>query len=40
VRRWRFTVHYTLVAPDDEAEILANPVGINIAHFERAQDNG
>jgi len=40
VRRWRFTVHYTLVAPGDEQEILANPVGLAISHFERAQDNG
>ena len=39
VRRWRFTIHYALVAPQDEAEILANPVGINISHFERAVDN-
>ena len=39
VRRWRFTVHYALVAPVEEAEILANPVGINISHFERALDN-
>jgi len=40
VRRWRFTVHYTLVAPGDEREILANPLGLAISHFERAQDNG
>lgn len=38
-RHWRFTIHYALVAPQDEAEILANPVGINITHFERAPDN-
>jgi len=38
-RRWRFTVHYALVTPQDEAEILTNPVGINISHFERAADN-
>jgi type IV secretory pathway component VirB8 len=38
VRRWRFTVHYTLVAPTEEQEILANPVGLAISHFERAQD--
>ena len=40
VRRWRFTIHYTLVAPTDEAEILVNPLGLAISHFERAQDNG
>jgi len=40
VRRWRFTVHYTLVAPSDEHEILTNPLGLAISHFERAQDNG
>jgi type IV secretory pathway component VirB8 len=39
MRHWRFTIHYDLVAPSDEAEILANPVGISIAHFERAADN-
>jgi type IV secretory pathway component VirB8 len=39
VRRWRFTIHYMIAAPQDEVEILANPVGINISHFERAADN-
>jgi type IV secretory pathway component VirB8 len=39
LRRWRFTVHYTLVVPQDDVEIISNPVGINISHFERALDN-
>ena len=38
VRRWRFTVHYVLAVPDNEEDVLANPAGLNITHFERAQD--
>ncbi|CAN7325715.1 VirB8/TrbF family protein [Rhizobacter sp. LjRoot28] len=38
VRKWRFTVHYVLTVPDTEENILANPAGLNITHFERAQD--
>ena len=33
-RRWRLTVHYTLVTPQDERELLANPAGLAITHFE------
>lgn len=38
VRKWRFTVHYVLAVPSTEEDILANPAGLNITHFERAQD--
>lgn len=38
IRKWRFTVHYVLTVPDTEEDILANPAGLNITHFERAQD--
>lgn len=38
VQKWRFTVHYALSAPDTEEDILSNPAGLNITHFERMQD--
>ena len=38
IRRWRFTVHYVLAVPNTEEDVLANPAGLNITHFERAQD--
>jgi len=37
-RKWRFTVHYVLSTPDTEDEVLANPAGLNITHFERVAD--
>jgi type IV secretion system protein TrbF len=37
-RKWRFAVHYVLSVPDTEEDILANPAGLNITHFERTQD--
>jgi type IV secretory pathway TrbF-like protein len=39
VKRQRFTVHYTLATPEDEEELLRNPAGLAITHFELAQDN-
>lgn len=38
VKRWRLTIHYTLIPPESERELLANPVGLAITHFEIAQD--
>lgn len=37
-RKWRFTVHYVLAVPQTEDDVLANPAGLVITHFERAQD--
>ncbi|MEY4564157.1 MAG: hypothetical protein RLZZ618_3434 [Pseudomonadota bacterium] len=38
LRKWRFTVHYMLAPPETEEDILSNPSGLNITHFERSQD--
>jgi len=38
VRRWRLTVHYALTTPQDERELLANPAGVAITHFELSRD--
>lgn len=32
--RWRLTVHYVLAPPTTEEELLKNPVGLGISHFE------
>jgi len=37
-RKWRFAVHYVLAAPDTEEDVLANPAGLHITHFDRVQD--
>lgn len=37
-RKWRFAIHYVLAAPDTEEEVLANPAGLHITHFDRVQD--
>lgn len=39
VQKWRFTVHYVLSPPTTEAELMANPTGLNITHVERTRDN-
>jgi type IV secretory pathway component VirB8 len=33
-QRWRITIHYTIVPPTTEQELLANPAGLAITHFE------
>lgn len=38
VQRWRMTLHYGLVPPGTEAEIMANPLGLAITHIERMQE--
>ncbi len=37
-KKWRFTVHYMLAVPETEEEVLTNPAGLHITHFERSQD--
>jgi len=37
-RKWRFAIHYVLATPDTEEEVLANPAGLHITHFDRVQD--
>lgn len=36
--RWRFTLHYSIVPPETEEELMANPAGLAITHLQRSQD--
>lgn len=38
-QRWRITIHYGIQPPESDAEILANPVGVQITHFEFLEVN-
>jgi len=38
VKRWVATIHYTVIPPATEAEILSNPTGLNVTHFEFRDD--
>lgn len=39
LKKWRLTVHYGIVPPADEQEILNNPTGMQITHFELIEVN-
>lgn len=38
VEHWRFTIHYKTVAPESEAQLMDNPLGINFVYFERFKE--
>jgi type IV secretory pathway component VirB8 len=38
VEQWRFTIHYKTVAPETEAQLMDNPLGINFVYFERFKE--
>ncbi len=38
VKRWVATIHYTVIPPSTEADILSNPTGLNVTHFELRDD--
>jgi type IV secretory pathway component VirB8 len=37
-QKWRFALHYALIPPESEEQIMANPVGLAITHIERRAD--
>jgi type IV secretory pathway component VirB8 len=37
-RKWRMTVHYITKTPESEGELLRNPLGLLITHFDRAEE--
>lgn len=39
-QKWRFALHYALIPPQSEEQIMANPVGLAITHIERRADAG
>lgn len=38
-QQWRLTIHYGIQPPESDAEILSNPVGVQITHFEFLEVN-
>jgi len=38
VENWRFTIHYRTVAPETEAQLMDNPLGIQFIYFERFKE--
>jgi type IV secretory pathway component VirB8 len=40
LKRWRLSVQYAVMTPEDEKELLANPAGLVITHFELQQEIG
>ena len=36
--RWRFTLHYSVLPPETEEQLLANPAGLVITHILRNED--
>lgn len=33
-KRWRITIHYTIIPPTTSAELLGNPLGLYTTHFD------